>query len=379
MKQSFRLITKISIIISYYIYSLSFVKHDYRVIFEDQRLLPAKDVLSTTKDVLSTTKDVLSTTNSFEAFRCNPLLSIPGYQDLSFCFQNYSLFNMLYDLKLNSYFTNNIILPAALYLLTYFVISKSVKLDVFLNIIICSFIPSVIGKFFGIGLNGISNESGNMFWNIVRVFYLNIVTNSTETASFGPELRQVASFIFVLIFYLLLLNINTESIPKLILIISLIHIYMSIALFVIFTIFLIVRILKSNSVFLIFYTAHIYISIILQNDNIYNYKIYISYHLIGFYLLFRFGSNLSLNRKESGKNLRYFIGILCFLFLMQIALVLFRYSYLTRLSSSDTFNKLIEYEKGAGVIERVSSFTRTLVYLFFLSLLSKFKIRRSII
>lgn len=351
MKYSVKILSKFSFVFTYYFYSLRYVKHDYGIIFVKQESHTSNDVVIT---------------NSFEPFRCNSLISIPGYQDLSFCFQNYSLFNLLFNLNINSWLINLIILPIILYTLIYFVVAKYIKLDIFLNIIICSIIPSLIGNLLGVGLNGINNEGEQLVWNIIKLFYFNVITGSTEISSFGPELRQVSSFIIVLIIYFLLSNNNTDSIIKLIVLNSLIHIYLSILLFFLLAIFYVFGLIKSNPKFATFYMAHTYLTILIQNVNIYDYRLYIAYHIIVLFLLFMYSSNLILVRKEGKENHRYFTDALILLFFLQILLVFSRYSYLNGLSISENFKKAVEYEKGAGIIERISTITRTLVFLFIL-------------
>jgi len=368
VKYSVKILSKFSFVFTYYFYSLRYVKHDYGIIFVKQESHTSNDVVTTTSDVVTTT--------SFEPFRCNSLISIPGYQDLSLCFQNYSLFNLLFDLNINSWLNNLIILPIILYTLIYFVVAKYIKLYIFLNIIICSIIPSLIGNLLGVGLNGINNEGEQIAWNIIKLFYFNVITGTTEISSFGPEFRQVSSFIIVLIIYFLLSNNNTDSIIKLIVLNSLIHIYLSILLFFLLAIFYFFGLIKSNPKFAIFYMAHTYITILIQNVNIYDYRLYIAYHTLVLFLLFRYGSNLILVRKEGRKNHRYFTDALILLFFIQILLVFSRYSYLNGLFISENFEKAVEYEKGAGIIERISTITRTLVFLFILTKLKPTKMEK---
>ena len=344
--------TKVFFIISYYIYSLEYVIHDYQNLF-----------------IKSFLDQPVSNTNmvdqiSFEPLKCHTYFGIPGYPEFSFCFQNYSIFQLLSDLKLNSYFISLILLPFILYLTVFYITKKIIDFNTFLNIIICSIAPNTIALFFGRGLNGIAEENDYYILNFIKVIYLNITHHTPNLASFGPEPRQVASFIIVIIIYMMSQNASPDKIFKLILIGSLIHIYLSILLFVLVIILICFRIVKLNIIFIILYLIHIYIIILLQNPDVYDYRFYLLYHAFAYTILLKFGHKIKLIAHPVLYTYQILTACIFIIFCVQIALVLLRHHYLTGFLFSKEISHLIEYEKGAGFIERLSTINRTVIYLF---------------
>ena len=372
-KRKLLLITKLSIILAYFLFSQEYVKHSYLNVL-DSPSINSPSINSPSINSPSIKSSMLSNIS----VPCRVIINVPiFYPEFSGCFSNYAWVAILDDLNL----LNNLIIKYFFPLFLYFfifVLAKNINMNInkYIDLIIVSFIPNIISRLTNRGLSGIESEGDNMLLNAIKVLYFNVLNYSTEVSAFGPEMRQIASFLVVVIIYTTALKVYPFKVLYLFILLSFVHIYTAILILPILMALIFTKIAHRNKI-AFFCTSHILFCIFLQNAHIYTHHRYFFYHvLVGTTLkllesLSRSKVNFSIDKPYL---MRFILSIIVTYFSVQIFFVYFRHVYFLTLPKNNVLESILLYEKGSGLIERISYFLRPLIYIYLTYLLSsKFK------
>jgi len=347
------------LILVYFIYSSSNVSHTYNGF--------TNRVVEKIKTEGVKTEGVKTEGLTNVSLDCREIIDLPFfYSNFSGCFNNYSWAILLDRINLNNSFVYNLVFPIVVYTALFIVIRcNKFSLSKYFNLILLVIVPNLFAKILGIGLNGIESENDNRFLLVLRVLYLNLFYNSTEVSTFGPEMRQAATFICVLTIYSISQNYSKYKVLYLLVILSFVHIYIAILFTFVLILMFPIKPQLSNLI-VIFSTVNTLTCIYLNNGHIFSAELYFLYHLILFGLisLFHFKDiknySVSISHKDTSIYLLKYVLILTSL---QIIFAMIRHEFYVELPTNQHLSALVLYEKSAGIIERISMITRPITLL----------------
>ena len=366
-KRKLLLIIKLSIIVAHFLFSQGHVKHNYLNVLDSPSINSPSIKPSTLTDV---------------SIACRFIINVPiFYPSFSGCFSNYSWVAILDDLNLLNDLIIKYMFPLFLYFFI-FIVAKNINMNLnkYIDIIMVCLIPNIISRLTNRGLSGIVSEDDHMLLNVTKVLYLNVLNYTPEVSAFGPEMRQIASFLVVVIVYTTALKVYSFKVLYLFILLSFIHIYTSILILPILVALIFTKIPHRNKI-AFFCASHILFCIFLQNVQIYTHHRYFLYHvLLGITLKLlesfsRSKANFSIDKPYL---FRFILSIIVTYFSVQIFIIYFRHVYYLNLPKNNVLETILLYEKGSGLIERISIFLRPLIYLYLTYLIS-FKLKKQLL
>jgi hypothetical protein len=369
-KRKLILIIKILIILAYFLFSLRYVTHSYLAVLVSPPIVSPPIV---SPPIVS--PPIESSYLSNVSVTCRAILNITVlYPNFTGCFSNnYAWVAILDELNLLNNLAVQYLVPLFLYFFI-FIIAKNINMNInkFMDMIILSIFPNIISRLINRGLSGIESENENMFFNAIKVLYLNFLNYTPERSAFGSEMRQIASFLIVILVYTTALKVYTFKVLYLFILLTFIHIYSAFLILPILMALIFTKIPHRNKI-AFFCVSHTLVCLYLQSSLMYTHNRYFLYHIllgVSINLIETFSRskvNSSINKSYF---LRFNLNIIVFYFIAQLIILYIRHIHFYTAPENKVLGSIILYEKGSGIIERISIFLRPLVYLYIINLLS---------